>query len=250
MTLTQEQLDSYWKEGYLRIGTLFEPDELEELRAEYDRLFKEASESKRFRNLSEDGKAETGGGQQMLQIMNMFLRSPIFLKVIYDSRLLDRVQDIIGPNIQLYHDQALYKPAKHGGPVLWHQDNGYWECRPATLISCWITLDDAVRENGAMQVVPGSHLQPVWHDQAKSTNALREIDEGVDRSKAKVIELPAGGVMMHHCQTLHYTQPNETDRQRRAYAIHYMQPGTEGKYREGRKRFEVGLHRPLLRAHF
>jgi len=250
MTLTQDQLDSYWKDGYLRIGKLFEDEEIEELRVEYNRLFEEASATKRFRNLSDDGKAESGSGQQMLQIMNMFLRSPLFHKLLYDTRLLDMVEDVIGPNIQLYHDQALFKPAHHGGPVLWHQDNGYWQCRPATLVSCWITLDDAVRENGAMQVVPGSHLQPVWHDQAKSTKALREVDEGVDRSNAKVIELPAGGVMLHHCQTLHYTQPNETDRQRRAYALHYMQPGTEGKVPAGRARFHVGLERPLLRALF
>ena len=39
-------------------------------------------------------------------------------------------------------------------------------------------------------------------------------------------------IMFHHCQTLHYTQPNETDGQRRAFAIHFMTPRHEKRRRE------------------
>ena len=46
----------------------------------------------------------------------------------------------------------------------------------------------------------------------------------VDDSQAVVADLPAGGITLHHCQTLHRTAPNTTDRQRRALAIHYMTP--------------------------
>ena len=94
-----------------------------------------------------------------------------------------------------------------------------------------------------MQVIPGSHLKPVWHGQSESTNALVEVE--VDASKAVVIDLPAGGIMFHHCQTLHYTQPNETDRQRRAFAIHFMPPGTRGA--DGNP-IPVSYSHPLLRA--
>ena len=38
--------------------------------------------------------------------------------------------------------------------------------------------------------------------------------------------LPAGGVTLHHCQTLHYSAPNKTNRQPRAFAIHFMTLGT------------------------
>ena len=73
------------------------------------------------------------------------------------------------------------------------------------MMSCWLTLDDATRDNGAMQVIPGSHLTPAWH--AKTETILIK-SEGVDAAKAEVVELPAGGCMFHHCQTLHFTQPN------------------------------------------
>ncbi|MDX2227485.1 MAG: phytanoyl-CoA dioxygenase family protein [Verrucomicrobiae bacterium] len=227
MTLTQEQLDFFNEHGYLRHGRFLEEAELALLRNEYDRVFDEASKSNDFRNLAihngGDSQHKLEAPRKMFQIMNVCERSLHFRKLLYDSRLLNIVEDLIGPNIMLFHDQALFKPAHTGGPVPWHQDNGYWKCRPANLVSCWITLDDAFRENGAMQVIPGSHLKPASHGLAES-DALLQIP--VDESRAVVVDVPAGGCMFHHCQTFHYTQPNSTDHQRRAFAIHYMAPGT------------------------
>jgi hypothetical protein len=51
--------------------------------------------------------------------------------------------------------------------------------------------------------------------------------------------------MIHHCQTLHYTQPNETDDDRRAFIMHYMTPGT--RWRDGSV-MAVDFTRPLLRT--
>ena len=69
-SLTQEQVTHFAQRGYLRIGKLLEDEHLEELRAEYDRVFAEARESKKLRNLaaSEDD-TDDGDGQEMLQIM-------------------------------------------------------------------------------------------------------------------------------------------------------------------------------------
>jgi ectoine hydroxylase-related dioxygenase (phytanoyl-CoA dioxygenase family) len=245
MKLTQEQVDFFFQNGYLRYGKILEDAEIESLRREYDRVFAEANTNKQFNNLADnnrDAAAAKTAPKQMLQILNMFEVSLPFRRLVHDDRLLDIVQDLIGSNIMLFHDQALFKPARTGGAVFWHQDNAYWKCAPANLVSCWLTLDDVTRENGAMQVIPGSHLKPAHHDPSKATNAL--IEAQVDESQAVVVDLPAGGCMFHHCQTLHYTQPNVTQRQRRAFAIHYMNPGTRG--RDG-KIIGVDFSHPILR---
>jgi ectoine hydroxylase-related dioxygenase (phytanoyl-CoA dioxygenase family) len=149
-----------------------------------------------------------------------------FRRLHYNARILDVVQDLLGPNILLFHDQALFTPVRAGSSDSWNQDNVYRGWRPATLISCWLALDDADTENGAMQVVPGSHLRPLLHDQGASPDALLDTEENVDVSKAVTVPLPAGGCMFYHGQTLHCTQPNTTARQRRAFVMHYMQPDT------------------------
>ena len=242
--LTQDQLDQFRLRGFAVIGKLLESSELLELRDEYDRIFAEARETAQLRNLSSsDGQATTAADKEMLQILQMCERSMLFRKLLYNERILDVAEDLIGPNLQLFHDQALYKPAGCGGPIHWHQDNGYWQCDPANLVSCWLTLDDVDVGNGAMHVIPGSHLQPAVHERDEAT-PLFDVGDKIDASAAEVIDLPAGGVMFHHCQTLHHTKPNSTDRQRRAFAIHFMNPGTRAS--DG-SRMEVSFSKPMLR---
>ena len=249
-SLTQEQIDSFATNGFLRVGKLLEDDEIELLRSEYDREFALARAGHgSFRNLAidptDDLETKNQAKQQMLQIMQMCERNIHFRRLLYNERILDVIEDLIGPNIQLFHDQALYKPAYHGGPVHWHQDNAYWRCTPANLVSAWLTLDDVDAHNGAMQFLPGSHLHPVSHERSQTTSALLDSSSAVDESKKVVVDLPAGGVAIHHCQTLHYTEPNTTDRQRRAFAIHFMTPGTRS-LRTG-ETLHISFSRPLLR---
>jgi ectoine hydroxylase-related dioxygenase (phytanoyl-CoA dioxygenase family) len=74
---------------------------------------------------------------------------------------------------------------------------------------------------------------------------LLDSSSAADESKKVVVNLPAGGIAIHHCQTLHYTEPNTTDRQRRAFAIHFMTPGTRS-LRTG-ETLHVSFSRPMLR---
>jgi len=72
------------------------------------------------------------------------------------------------------------------------------------------------------------------------------LDAGGDNAgSAFVAELPAGGIMFHHCQTLHHTRPNRTGRRRRAFAIHYMRPGTRSAHAG---EMPISFSRPLLRC--
>jgi len=249
MALTQEQLDFFWQNGYVRCGKVLENDQIDLLRVEYDRVLAEAIKQDDYRNLAVEDASSSETKQaaplKVLQVMNPHLRSIHFTQLLYNSAILDRVEDLIGPNIMLHHNQAIWKPPFEGGPVLWHQDNAYWKCRPANLVSCWLTLNDVDEDNGAMQMIPGSHLHPLWHDSAQK-GPLMEM-QGVDESKRVVVDLPAGGCMFHHCQTLHRSAPNTTDRQRRAHAIHFMPPGTF--HTAGNLRYCVGYEHPMLRAH-
>ena len=234
--LTGEQVEAFRRQGFVVPGVRLEAEEVESLGREYDRVFDEARGSERFRNLSGEK-----GDEEMLQITQVCERSLDFRRLLYHPSILDAVEDLIGPNIQLFHDQALYKPAHHGGPIHWHQDNAYWRCLPADLVSCWLTFDDVDADNGAMHLVPGSHMAPVEH--RRGDVLLDAGGDGAD--SAFVAELPAGGIMFHHCQTLHHTRPNHTGRRRRAFAIHYMRPGTRSSHAG---EMPISFSRPLLRC--
>ncbi len=97
--------------------------------------------------------------------------------------------------------------------------------------------------------MPGGALSESQLDRFRNEGCLRIgslLDAGalVVTSGAVTVELPAGGVMFHYCQTFHSTPPNRTDRQRHTSAIHYMRPGTWSHRVEA---MPVGFGRPLLR---
>ncbi|MFW6060385.1 MAG: phytanoyl-CoA dioxygenase family protein [Phycisphaeraceae bacterium] len=241
--LDQDQLDAFWRDGYLPLGKLLDDDHLATMRPVYDQTLKEAEAAKQTRTLRA-GRDEASQQRSITQLTNAYRHHIGFMQLLYHAPILDAVESIIGPNIMLFHDQVLYKPPHTGSAVPWHQDNAYWKLRPANAVSCWLTLDDVDRDNGAMQVIPGSHLHPRRHGHADS-DVFLSIDD-VDQTRATVVDLPAGGAMLHHCQTLHHTQPNVTDRPRRAFAIHFMTMGTRRD--DDDQPLRVGWEHPILRA--
>jgi hypothetical protein len=95
------------------------------------------------------------------------------------SKILDGVEDLIGPDILCWNTLFWIKEAKSESFVSWHQDLRYWGLNTNDLVSVWLALSPATLESGCMRVLPGSprgHFDPVavqFHE--KATNALRKI---------------------------------------------------------------------------
>ena len=239
MKLTAQAVEQFRHQGYLKLSErVIDDAHLEVLRAHYDACFaeKRGTQGEGLRNLAVVGDSENAedldSAEEMLQIMEMWRLDVEYRKLLYHEPLLNIAESLVGPDIQLFHDQALYKPAYHGGEVHWHQDNGYWQCDPPELVSIWIALDDADEENGCMNVIPGSHLEGLAsHGRAESEKgklpALLQVE--ADVARAVPVPVAAGSAMVHHCMTLHQTNPNRSTRDRRAMVIHYMASGTRDR---------------------
>jgi ectoine hydroxylase-related dioxygenase (phytanoyl-CoA dioxygenase family) len=149
------------------------------------------------------------------------LWNPAF--VVAAAQLLD------GP-VRFWHDQIFYKPAHHGGVVIWHQDYSYWtRTTPVAHISCWIGLDDSTRENGCVHYVPGSHrwsLLPRTSFANKMDVVLDSLTpKQRDQFKPVAIELKAGECSFHHPLMVHGSYANQTARPRRAVVINAFRDG-------------------------
>jgi ectoine hydroxylase-related dioxygenase (phytanoyl-CoA dioxygenase family) len=126
--------------------------------------------------------------------------------------------------VRFWHDQIFYKPAHHGGVVIWHQDYSYWtRTTPVAHISCWIGLDDSTRENGCVHYVPGSHRWPLLPRTSFANKMDVVLDsltaEQRDRFKPVAIELKAGECSFHHPLMVHGSYANHTAKPRRAVVI-------------------------------
>ncbi|MGE0221771.1 MAG: phytanoyl-CoA dioxygenase family protein [Acetobacteraceae bacterium] len=147
--------------------------------------------------------------------------------LIRHDRILDAVEDVIGPNILCWGTSFFIKETRNTAFVSWHQDSTYWGLEPPDVITAWIAFSDSTAENGAMRVIPGTHRldQIAHHDTFRPENLLsrgQEIMVDVDEAKAVMLELQAGEMSLHHVRLIHGSDPNPSDKRRIGFAIRYI----------------------------
>lgn len=142
-------------------------------------------------------------------------------------RLHRALDQILGEGRVLFQDMALIKPPRIGSPKPWHQDAAYFRVSdPGLIVGVWIALDAARRENGCMEVIPGSHLDgPAVHLPHADMNQCEIRADKVRLADRVAVELEPGDALIFHALLHHYTAPNRSDLRRRAVQFHYHQTG-------------------------
>jgi ectoine hydroxylase-related dioxygenase (phytanoyl-CoA dioxygenase family) len=147
--------------------------------------------------------------------------------LVHHPKVLDAVEDAIGPNILCWTTNFFIKEANSPGFVSWHQDSTYWGLDPDEVITAWIAFTEVNEANGYMQVIPGSHrIDQLPHvDTFHKDNLLsrgQEIAVEVDMSKAVGLAMHAGEMSLHHIKLVHGSAANRTDDRRIGLAIRYI----------------------------
>lgn len=144
-------------------------------------------------------------------------------------KILDAVEDIIGPDILCWSTTFFTKEARSTAFVSWHQDATYWGLSTSDVITAWVAFADAPVESGAMKFWPGSHLrsQLEHRDTFAEDNLLsrgQEIAVEVPDGEGVDVALEAGEMSLHHVLLAHGSGPNTTADRRIGYAIRYIPP--------------------------
>lgn len=160
---------------------------------------------------------------------------PWLNEIIRTSRILDVVEDLIGPDILVWASAFFIKDAHDPGYVGWHQDSITYGLDGNDLVTAWVALTDAHLDNAAMKFLPSSHkLGPLRHiDTDDRNNVLSRhevVDRRVDEAGAVNVILDAGEASFHHLDLLHSSPPNRSARRRIGYAIRYLPPSMRHKY--------------------
>ncbi len=151
---------------------------------------------------------------------------PWMAELVRHPRILDAVEDVIGPDILCWSAQFFAKNAHDPSYVSWHQDGTYWGLSSPDVITAWVALTPSVPENGCMQVVPGTHLRQVEHvDTFAERNLLsrgQEIRVDVRPEQKVPVILRPGQMSLHHVLIFHGSEPNTADFRRIGFAIRYI----------------------------
>lgn len=148
-------------------------------------------------------------------------------KLIRDPRILDVVEDVLGPNILAWGSNFFIKDPHDDAYISWHQDSTYWGLSHPDVMTAWIALSEVTPENGAMRMLPGSHLldQLPHKDTFAEHNLLtrgQEVQVEVDESKTVDVPLKPGEMSLHHVRIVHGSRPNATNTRRIGLAIRYV----------------------------
>lgn len=227
MPLSPAQIASYWEDGFLAVPKLFPASHIASLRGRIEGLCADwQSDLARRMHMQQEPEVVGGAGVPNPATIRKFADladlDPVFLEHARHPALLAVVAQLIGRPLSLYADQALLKPPLHGSEKPEHQDNAYFRVEPADhVITCWTALDDADPQNGCMHYYPGSHRSGnVPHRAIKGTPHL--VPEGYQRSDSVAVPVPAGSLVLHHSQTVHWTPANCSAHWRRAYVVHLV----------------------------
>ena len=146
---------------------------------------------------------------------------------VRNETILDVVEDMIGPDIFVW--ASLFFTKDPGDPryVGWHQDSTYWGLSGPEVVNVWLALSPATVANGAMKIVPGSHLKgQISHRETYNKKSLltrgQEIEIEINEAAAVDIELEPGEISLHHIRVIHGSGPNKGDDRRMGFTIRYI----------------------------
>ena len=147
--------------------------------------------------------------------------------LVHHPKVLDAVEDVIGPDILVYHTTLFLKEANQPAFVRWHQDGVYFFLEPRMHVTAWVALSEASIEAGCMQAVPGSHkLGQMRHADMQDTNNLlsrgQTLTAEVDRSRTAYMAVKAGQFSLHHTHLVHNSRPNRSKNRRVGLGISYI----------------------------
>lgn len=207
--LSEAAVEKYRRDGYYLPIDVLSDAETRDLRA---RL--EAHEAETGGPISGDRRHKA---HLYLTWLNDLIRKP---------RILDAVEDVLGPNLLCWSTSFFIKEASDPGFVSWHQDATYWGLSSPDVMTVWIAFTPANLLNGCMKFMPGSHREQLEHkDTFDKDNLLsrgQEIAVKVDESKGVDAILKPGQASLHHVLLAHGSAPNRSNDRRIGFAIRYI----------------------------
>lgn len=164
---------------------------------------------------------------------------PEFRKVSLTDRNRQIAIDLGVTDPLILQSMLICKQPEIGGEVPSHQDAVFLYTDPLSCLGFWYALEDCTSKNGALEYVPGSHKWATVHKRFVRTETTGDHDglkgtkgttfvplegkvpyEEPDKTDFKMLECPAGSLVLIHHSVLHRSNKNLSEKSRYAYAFH------------------------------
>jgi len=214
MSLNEDQLEAFNRDGYIVVKNLFSQEEV-------DKLYSSAIENSIMQKNAMDLNDQTGKKTKLTLWFTP--GNDVFGYLIRSERMVNSVAQLLDDDSPVchFHTKLMQKEPKVGGAWEWHQDYGYWYKNqfiyPDQLMSVMVALTKANKENGCLQVIKGSHKmgrlnhgfagEQVGADMAMVNHALKTME-------LVYCEIEPGDALFFHSNLIHRSEANLSDHPR------------------------------------
>jgi len=223
--LTEQQVRDYRHDGYLFPIPVLSPQEASQGLENLARM-----EAHLGSPVTRAELKWRGGAYTYLPWVDALVRHP---------RILDVIEDVIGPDILVYWTTFFIKEPGSQTFAAWHQDATYFGLDPYEHLTAWVALTDASSEAGCMDVL-SAHGAPRQrhHAAARLENSIngagQVIVEPIDDSAPVAMALKTGEMSLHNTLCMHRSAPNRAAHRRVGVGISYVPAHVRsiGSYRQ------------------
>lgn len=217
--LTEEQIDFYQKNRYIKLKQVFTEAEIKEFNTTISQKVEEMNAEDRPMNDRDTY------GKAFLQLFNLWQESKEVKEIVLNKRLARIAAELMRVDgVRLYHDQALFKEAG-GGITPWHADQYYWPLATDKTITAWMPLQAVPKEMGPLEFSARSHKIVEGRELAISDQSENEIAKRLRVTDFEHVIEPfeIGEVSFHSGWVFHRAGANTTNQMRKVMTVIYME---------------------------
>ncbi|MBX6323983.1 MAG: phytanoyl-CoA dioxygenase family protein [Rhodospirillaceae bacterium] len=222
--ITDQDVAAFWRDGFVFKRAFYDAEEVALLRRAID-----LDEGIRSHIVAID---DSQGGSTQLALWN-HPGDDLFGAVARGERLVAGAERILGGEVYHYHSKLTMKRPHTGGAWDWHQDYGYWYhngCLFPDLLSVAIAVDPATRENGCLEVLKGSHrMGRIDHGRVGGQTGadMERVRQAMTVLEHVWCEMAPGDALFFHCNLVHASAPNRSDKPRNLLLCCYNKASNE-----------------------
>ncbi|MDX2171126.1 MAG: phytanoyl-CoA dioxygenase family protein [Deltaproteobacteria bacterium] len=233
--LSAEQVDAYWRDGFVCVRGLFDGEEIAPWLARTRALASGAVTPPAPMQLVRDVMVACGvvkplTPEHAVCKINFFENDDTLMTYARHARLLDCVESLLGEALLFVNSMLITKPPGVDARHPLHQDLLYFGFRPGDeVVGTWTALEPVTRDNGCLSVLPGSHRGELLEHEVPdwehvNFGFLGASGVGADSERVHV-EMAPGDTLLFHSLLLHGSGSNRTTGFRRAISAHYARHG-------------------------
>jgi len=167
------------------------------------------------------------GGDTIRRLRTAYTRGSCFKHWAEDPRVGAIVKSLLDTErvllTQSHHNCIMTKQPQFSSETQWHKDVRYWYFSSHALVNTWLALGTEDKDNGCLQILPGSHRwQPEHYQLDEALFLKKDLPENQTwLDKAVYVELAAGDVLFFHAAAFHAASRNQSNQPKIALVFTY-----------------------------